>query len=169
MRVWQPGGHLVVQRGDVKDWSWRQTRRRLAALARLTAPYKWRTALALGSLLAATVTALMPPYLAKLAIDNGIRPHDLHLLTLFVIAFLAATVYYGISRALPWVLQYAVAAGVIYGVIVYFFMNRVVVPLSAARKFPFSLKMMIIGVTIHIFCVGLPIAIIARRFSARTP
>src|SRR5438132_47111 len=90
MRVWQPGGHLVAQRGDVKDWSWRQTRRRLAALARLTAPYKWRTALALGSLLAATVTALMPPYLAKLAIDNGIRPHDLHLLTLFVIAFLAA-------------------------------------------------------------------------------
>ena len=77
--------------------------------------------------------------------------------------------YYGISRALPWVLQYAVAAGVIYGVIVYFFMNRVVVPLSAARKFPFSLKMMILGVTIHIFCVGLPIAIMARRFSARTP
>jgi hypothetical protein len=54
-------------------------------------------------------------------------------------------------------------------VIVYFFMNRVVVPLSAAHKFPFSLKMMIIGVTIHIFCVGLPIAIVARRFSTRTP
>jgi len=26
---------------------------------------------------------------------------------------------------------------------------------------------MIIGVTIHIFCVGLPIAIAARRFSGR--
>jgi ABC-type multidrug transport system fused ATPase/permease subunit len=91
MRVWQPGGHLMVQRGTkVEDWSWRQTRRRLAALARLTAPYKRRTALAVGSLLAATVTALLPPYLAKLAIDDGIRPHDLHMLTIFVVAFLAA-------------------------------------------------------------------------------
>jgi hypothetical protein len=45
-------------------------------------------------------------------------------------------------------------------------MNRVVVPLSAARKYPFSLKMMIVGVVIHIFCVGFPIAISARRFSS---
>jgi ABC-type multidrug transport system fused ATPase/permease subunit len=90
MRVWQPGGHLMAQRGEVKDWSWRQTRRRLAALARLTAPYKVRTALAVGSLLAATVTGLLPPYLAKLAIDDGIRKEDLHALTLFVLAFLAA-------------------------------------------------------------------------------
>src|SRR5919198_5138583 len=91
MRVWQPGGHLMVQRGArVEDWSWRQTRRRLAVLARLTAPYKLRTALAIGSLLAATGTALLPPYLAKLAIDDGIRPHDLHALTWFVFAFLAA-------------------------------------------------------------------------------
>src|SRR4051812_39538662 len=80
----------MAQRGDVEDWSWRQTRRRLAVLARLTAPYKLRTGLAIGSLLAATGTALLPPYLAKRAIDDGIRPHDLHVLTLFVVAFLAA-------------------------------------------------------------------------------
>jgi ABC-type multidrug transport system fused ATPase/permease subunit len=90
LRVWQPGGHLMAQRGDVEDWSWRQTRRRLAVLARLTAPYKLRTGLAIGSLLAATATALLPPYLAKQAIDEGIRPHDLHALTFFVVAFLAA-------------------------------------------------------------------------------
>ena len=93
MRVWQPGGHLTHQRGaKVEDWSWRQTRRRLATLARLTSPYKGRTALALGSLLAATATALLPPYLAKLAIDDGIRKEDLHALTLIVIAFLIAGV-----------------------------------------------------------------------------
>jgi ATP-binding cassette subfamily B protein len=91
MRVWQPGGHLTQQRGArVEDWSWRQTRRRLAALARLAAPYKGRTTLAVGSLLAATGTALLPPYLAKRAIDDGIRPHDLHTLTLFVVGFLVA-------------------------------------------------------------------------------
>jgi hypothetical protein len=102
------------------------------------------------------------------AFSGGLPTAALGLLCHFVIAFLAATVYYGISRVLPFVLQYAIAAGALYGVIVYFFMNRVVIPLSAARKFPFSLKMMMIGVTIHIFCVGLPIAIVARRFSTRT-
>jgi hypothetical protein len=46
-------------------------------------------------------------------------------------------------------------------------MNRIVVPLSAARKYPFSFKMMIIGVVIHIFCIGLPIALSVRRFALR--
>jgi hypothetical protein len=50
---------------------------------------------------------------------------------------------------------------------VYFFMSRVVVPLSNARRSPFSLKMMIIGIVIHIFCVGLPIATAIRKFSSR--
>src|SRR5207249_4242342 len=78
MRVWQPGSHLSMQRGAaVSDWSWRQTARRLHALASLTAPYKLRTTLAAASLLAGTATALAPPYLAKLAIDDGIRRHDL--------------------------------------------------------------------------------------------
>jgi len=37
------------------------------------------------------------------------------------------------------------------GIAVYFFMNRIVVPLSNATKYPFSAKMMLIGVVIHIF------------------
>ena len=52
-----------------------------------------------------------------------------------------------------------------YGVAVYFFMNRVVVPLSGAIKYPFSLQLLVIGVVIHIFCVGLPIALVVRRCS----
>ncbi|MBA3412414.1 MAG: ABC transporter ATP-binding protein, partial [Actinobacteria bacterium] len=91
MRVWQPGGHLTQERGaKVDDWSWRRTARRVSTLARLTAPYKGRTALALGSLLAATLTALAPPYLAKLAIDDGIRQRDLDTLTVVIGLFLAA-------------------------------------------------------------------------------
>ena len=49
MKVWQPGGHLSEERGgEVRDWSWRRTRRRIGVLARLTLPYKGRTTLALG-------------------------------------------------------------------------------------------------------------------------
>ena len=91
MKVWQPGGHLTQERGaNVADWSWRRTARRVSTLARLAAPYKLRTSLAIGSLLAATATALAPPYLAKLAIDDGIRDNDLTTLSWLVAAFLVA-------------------------------------------------------------------------------
>jgi ABC-type multidrug transport system fused ATPase/permease subunit len=91
MRVWQPGGHLMRERGaEVDDWSWARTRRRLATLARLTAPYQWRTTLSIFSLLAATATALAPPLLAKYAVDDGIRNHDLAKLNWIVAAFLVA-------------------------------------------------------------------------------
>jgi ABC-type multidrug transport system fused ATPase/permease subunit len=91
VKIWQAGSHLTQQRGaQVDDWSWRQTRRRLATLARLTAPYKGRTALALGSLLAATVTALLTPYLAKLAIDDGIAARHVDMLAWIVFFFLLA-------------------------------------------------------------------------------
>jgi ABC-type multidrug transport system fused ATPase/permease subunit len=93
MRVWQPGSHLTAQRGaEVSDWSWARTARRVSTLARLTAPYRARTALAVGSLVAATLTALAPPFLAKLAIDDGISEGDLGHLTLIVALFVVAGV-----------------------------------------------------------------------------
>jgi ABC-type multidrug transport system fused ATPase/permease subunit len=91
MRVWQPGSHLTMQRGaEVEDWSWARTARRVSTLARLTAPYKARTTLAVVSLLAATLTALAPPFLAKVAVDDGIREGNLGLLTVVVVLFVAA-------------------------------------------------------------------------------
>ena len=91
MRVWQPGGHLTAQRGAaVEDWSWRRTRRRIGTLGRLTRPYKLRTALSIVSLLAATATALAPPFLSKYAVDEGIRRHDLAALWWIVAIFLVA-------------------------------------------------------------------------------
>jgi hypothetical protein len=82
----------------------------------------------------------------------------------FVIAFGAATVFFLASRGLPFLLNQAVLSGVLYGIAVYFFMNRVVVQLSNATKYPFSVKMMLIGIVIHIFCVGLPIALSIRKY-----
>ena len=89
MKVHQPGSHLTRPR-DVKvdDWSWARTARRVAVLARLARPYRGRAALALVALLAAIATTLAPPYLAKVAIDDGIRGGDLELLTIVVGAFL---------------------------------------------------------------------------------
>src|SRR5919204_2360001 len=100
MRVWQPGSHLTMQRGaEVSDWSWRRTARRISTLARLTAPYKVRTALAVATLLGATFTSLAPPYLAKLALDDGVREKDYRRLVLVVIAFLVAGVLNWLASA----------------------------------------------------------------------
>ena len=91
MRVWQPGSYMTRQRGaEVDDWSWKQTVRRVKTLAKLTAPYKLRTSLALLSLLAATATGLAPPYLAKVALDQGIQEGHYQTLVIVVIAFLVA-------------------------------------------------------------------------------
>jgi ABC-type multidrug transport system fused ATPase/permease subunit len=101
MKVWQPGGHLSEERGSsVHDWSWRRTRRRLALLARLALPYPGRTGLAVATLFVYTLVALAPPYLAKLAIDQGISQDDLGRLTFLVALFLvAALAALGLSAA----------------------------------------------------------------------
>ncbi len=103
--------------------------------------------------------------LGQRAFEGGLATAFLGLLCHFFIAFSAASVYFAASRRLRLLVDHTVPSGVLYGIAVYFFMNRIVVPLSAANKYPFSLKMMIIGVVIHIFCVGLPISLAVRRYS----
>ncbi len=74
--------------------SGRQRLRRLRGVAELLRPYRGRTILALVSLVLATAASLAPPYLAKLAIDDGITPRDLHALDLIVAGFVASALLY---------------------------------------------------------------------------
>jgi hypothetical protein len=96
---------------------------------------------------------------------GGLATALLGLVCHFLIAFGAATVYFTASRWIAFLVQHAVVSGAAYGVAVYFFMNRIVVPLSAIGKRPFSFRLMVIGVVIHMVCVGLPIALTVRHFS----
>jgi ATP-binding cassette subfamily B protein len=91
VRVYQHGGSLTRQRdADVEDWSWNSTRRRLGVLWRLTKPYRLRTFFSVFSLLAATATALAPPFLAKYALDDAINDTTGQKLVLVVAIFVAA-------------------------------------------------------------------------------
>ncbi|HKT45742.1 MAG TPA: ABC transporter ATP-binding protein, partial [Gaiellaceae bacterium] len=91
VRVHQPGGHLMRERGaDVEDWSWRTTRRRFGTLWRLTKRYRVRTSFSVISLLTATMAALAPPYLAKYALDDALHGHTGARLELVVGIFIAA-------------------------------------------------------------------------------
>jgi len=83
-----------------------------------------------------------------------------------VIAYGAAAVYVAASRVVPLLIEHAVPCGILYGIAVYFFMQDVVLPLSAIGRRPFSLQFMLIGVGVHIFTVGLTIALTVRRLSA---
>ena|ERR1700678_3345279 len=98
--------------------------------------------------------------------EAGAATAALGLLCHFTIAFLAASIFVAVSRAWEFLIEHSIISGILYGPIVYFFMQLVVLPLSAVRKKPFSIQLTVIGLIIHIICVGLPIAIATRKFSA---
>ncbi len=64
--------------------------RRLRHLVSLLGPYRGRVLLMLGALWVATGAALAPPWLAGVAIDKGIHERDTGVLTMVLIAFIAA-------------------------------------------------------------------------------
>jgi hypothetical protein len=99
------------------------------------------------------------------AYQGGIPTAALGLLLHFVVALGAAATYYALSRKLRFLTDYAIPCGIAYAVIVYFFMQNIVLPLSRAADRPFVPKLMFIGIAIHICCVGLPIALTIRRFA----
>jgi ATP-binding cassette subfamily B protein len=74
-------------------------RRKLRGLLELLAPYRWRVLAMFVSLIAATGAALAPAPLAKLAIDDGIKRHDVAALDWVVGAFLASAVIYAVASA----------------------------------------------------------------------
>jgi len=80
----------------------------------------------------------------------------------FVIATLIATVYYIGTRFLPILYKKPVICGLIYGVICYFVMQLVVVPLSNAPSSGISINPPFWnGIIGHALVVGLPVALIA--------
>jgi hypothetical protein len=83
----------------------------------------------------------------------------------FFIAFSAATVFYMASRKIIFLTRRAVISGIIYGVLVYLVMDWIVVPLSRAHRRPFSLSATVVAIITHMVCVGLPIALMVRRYS----
>jgi hypothetical protein len=68
-------------------------------------------------------------------------------------------------RYLPALVEHYLLSGAVYGVLVFFFMNLVVIPLSALPKRHFALSDALVPIVVHIFCVGLPISVAARIFS----
>ena len=89
----------------------------------------------------------------------GLLLHVAFSLVIAVIFILAAT-------RLPVLRRNLILGGLLYGVVVYFVMNFVVTPLSAAPP-PEAVSMWVIveGIIGHALTIGLPLAFIARRMA----
>ena len=79
-------------------------------------------------------------------------------------SILWATIFYLASKAIRVLTRHPVIAGVFYGILIYAVMNLVVLPLSAfPRKVSFPLVVLVTGILVHMFCIGLPISLAVRR------
>ncbi len=82
----------------------------------------------------------------------------------FLIAVSAAAVYVTAVRVLPALAQTPVLWGATYGVLVFAVMNLVVIPLSRTQpRTSISWLTLTTGLLVHMFGIGLPIALAARR------
>jgi len=103
--------------------------------------------------------------LGRSAFEGGAATVFLGVFLHFVVAFGAATVFVLASRSTEFLRRNRLIIGPLYGIAVYFFMSEVVSALSNVTRQPRTLSGTITGILIHIFFVGLPIALISSRAS----
>jgi len=82
----------------------------------------------------------------------------------FLIAFTVVTIFYLASRQIVFLTEHAVVSGVLYGIAVYLFMYWIVIRLVFPNAHP-SLTRDVTAILVHISLIGLPTALIVRRYS----
>ncbi len=85
----------------------------------------------------------------------------------YTIAVTWTVVFYFLSRRFPALLRRAALSGLLYGAAVYLIMNVVVLPLTAVphSASTTTAAARISGVLALLFCIGLTIALLTRRFA----
>ena len=102
------------------------------------------------------------------AYAGGVPTFLLGIVLHFVVATCIATVYYLATLVLPVLIRHPVVSGLIYGMVAYFGMKLIVMPLSAIgqRGAVPRVPILITELIGHALLVGLPVALLAQR-SAR--
>jgi uncharacterized membrane protein YagU involved in acid resistance len=104
--------------------------------------------------------------LGRGAFTGGMPTAAIGLAIHFCIATFWAALFILIARSIPAMRRYAAASGLIYGLIVYAVMNYLVLPQTHARPLPTQASIVVLnGVCAIVFCIGLPIALINKRFA----
>jgi hypothetical protein len=103
----------------------------------------------------------------KAALEGGVPTFLLGLVLHFLVACIWAALFWIASRRVPALVRHVIPAGLIYGLVVYYGMNCIVLPLSALHTKPWPPPFAPWPVAAHLFLVGLPIAWLARRHTPR--
>ena len=99
--------------------------------------------------------------------DGGLVTAGLGLALHFFVAFVVVSVFYLASRKIEFLTLHPFVSGVLYGIAVYIVMYWFVLP-AAFPTFRHRLWNELIAVAIHISLIGLPCALIVRRYSHQT-
>ena len=103
--------------------------------------------------------------LGPAAFQGGVKSALIGLALHFLIATIWTVIFYLASRKWLFLIERPIQFGLLYGIAVYLIMTFVVVPLSRVMQRPATISGRTIGILTIMFCVGLPIALIVRRFS----
>ncbi len=102
--------------------------------------------------------------LGQASFDGGWSTAALGLGLHFFIATSMSVTYYLVAVRWPLLRERAVLCGAGYGLLLYMIMNYVVVPVSAAPRSGSKHPLWIgLSVLVHMFLIGVPIALFARR------
>jgi hypothetical protein len=96
--------------------------------------------------------------------DGGLVTASLGLGLHFFVAFVVVSVFYLGSRKIEFLTMHAVVSGVLYGIGVYIVMYWFVLPM-VFPTFRHRVWNDLLAVAIHISLIGLPCALIVRRYS----
>ena len=99
--------------------------------------------------------------------NGGLITAGLGLALHFFVAFVVVTVFYLASRRIEFLTVQPVVSGVLYGIAVYIVMYWFVLP-TVFPTFRHRLWNELLAVAIHISLIGLPCALIVRRYSQQT-
>lgn len=99
--------------------------------------------------------------------DSGLVTASLGLGLHFFVAFVVVSIFYLASRKIEFLTIHPVVSGVLYGIGVYIVMYWLVLP-TVFPTFRHRLGNDLLAVAIHISLIGLPCALIVRRYSQPT-
>ncbi len=103
--------------------------------------------------------------LGRASFSGGLPTAALGAALHFFIAFVIVLTFVLATKRIPALRRHPIVSGLAYGVAVYLVMNLIVLPLSAVGRPTFVLPVVVNGVLIHMFGVGLPSSLFARAAS----
>ena len=81
----------------------------------------------------------------------------------FSIAFIFTILFFWFCKKFPAILRFKLLTGILYGAFIWCVMNLLVLPISNVQTGSFNFTSAMIGMTILIICIGIPLSFIASN------